>query len=408
MRICLLTTSTTTHMMGGTEVQAETLAAEAARQGHKVFVLTTAHPDGIKTERKSGYEVVYLDGTSHTMSRRTAPAWWKASAEAAAALCASEKVDIVWAENFAGLAYAAIPPSRRRPVVSIVNGLAVRGEIASNFNRISSFSEAFTFFTRYAAQTVLYYIPRFRALVRDSDLLVGVSNETVEALEMEFPGSAKKAVAILNPVDTGFFRPDPGLRKSGRERLGFVNDEVVLLMSGVLHKQKGMHLGLKVFAGLTAQFPAARLVITGDGPEKARLQELSVELGLSGSVTFCGMVPNPEMPVYYNLADIYLNPTLRIEGLPMVIIEAMACGLPGVVARIGGTGSSIEDGVSGFFCRPGDLRGLTDRLGQLLSDASLRARLGAGALKRAEETFAKETVLRRYIAESEKLLRGGR
>lgn len=407
MKICLLTTSTTAHRMGGTEVQEETLAAEAVRQGHQVFIVTSAHPQGISEETRHGYRVIYLSGTSHEMSRRDAPAWWTASARRTAELCEAEGIDVVWAENFSGLSYAAIPARQRRPVISIVQGLAVRGEVISNFNKISSAGELLYFLTRYAAQTLFYYIPRFRALVRDSDLLVGVSNETVAALESEYPGSGKKSVAILNPVDIVRFRPDPLLRLSGRERLGLPDGAVAVLMSGVLHKQKGMHLGLLAFAQLAARFPQARLIIAGDGPEKERLSSLAGELGIAARISFCGLVPNGEMPLYYNSADVYLNPTLRMEGLPLVLIEAMACGLPVITSKIGGTGSSIEDGKSGFFTRPGDSRGQAMKLERLLGDPALRARLGAAARLRAEAVFSKETVTRRYLEVSAGLL-GGR
>ncbi|MGD9642477.1 MAG: glycosyltransferase family 4 protein [Elusimicrobiales bacterium] len=407
MKICLLTTSTTAHRMGGTEVQAETLAAETARQGHQVFIVTTAHPRGIAEETRNGYRVIYLSGTSHEMSRKDAPVWWSASASRTAELCETEGIDIVWAENFSGLSYAAIPARQRKPVLSIVQGLAVRGEVISNFNRISTAGELLYLLTRYAAQTLFYYIPRFRALARDSDLLVGVSNETVAALEAEYPGSGKKTIAIFNPVDTERFRPAPELRRTGRERLGLPDGAVTVLMSGVLHKQKGMHLGLLAFAQVAARFPQARLIIAGDGPEKQRLAALAGELGIAARVTFPGLVPNEEMPLHYNSADIYLNPTLRMEGLGIVNVEAMACGLPVITSKIGGTGSSIEDGKSGFFTRPGDISGLAGRLEQLLGDPALRARLGADARSRAEAVFSKETVTRRYIEVSASLL-GGR
>ncbi len=406
MRICLLTTSTTAHQMGGTEVQAEILAAEAARQGHDVLIITTAHPKGLKAEERNGYRVIYLDGTSHTMSRRTAPDWWRASAERTEALCASGNMDVVWAANFSGLSYAALPRAARRPVISIVQGLAVRGEIASNFGRVSTPGELLYFLTRYAAQTLFYYIPRFRAMVRDSDLLIGVSNETVAALEKEFPESRGKSVAILNPVDTEVFRPDPRLRAEGRGKIGFSPKNSVVLMSGVLHKQKGVHLGLEAFAAVCREFPGARLAIAGEGPERARLQELCLDLGISGKVAFRGLVPNAEMPLYYNAADIFLNPTLRLEGLPLVLLEAMSCGLPCVTSRIGGTGSSIEDGKSGYFTEPGNTRELSAKLRILLAGNELRAGLSAGARTRAVEVFDKRRVLKEYISASRRVMDG--
>lgn len=398
MRICILSTATTAHQMGGTEVHAESLAAEAARQGHTVFVLTTAHPDGRRTEQKAGYTVNYLQGTSHRMSRREAPAWWKASAAAASGLCTAQKIDVVWAENFAGLSYAALPPAGRRPVISVVQGLAVRGEIASNFSRVSTPGELLYFLTRYAAQTAFYYIPRFRSMVRNSDLLIGVSNETALALAEEFPESAAKTKVIFNPVDTVLFRPDPGLREETRKRLGLTPGNTAILMSGVIHKQKGMHIGLEAFSSLTARFPEAKLLVIGDGPQRRELETASA--GLAGRVVFCGQKHNPEMPAYYNAADIYLNPTTRLEGLPVVMAEALACGLPCVVSRIGGTGSTIEHGKSGFFVEPGDAEDIRTRLESLLKDAGLRRSLSGAARDKALKDFDLKKNLAEYVSAS--------
>lgn len=406
MRIALLCTSTTLHRHGGTEIQAETLARLAAARGHSVFLLTTAHPDGTASERKDGYTVVYLEGTDYKMSRSGAAAWWKASAARTARLCEDERIDVVWAENFAGLAYAAIPRPARRPVISVVNGLAVRGEIASNFAGVSSAGELFYFLTRYAAQTLFYYIPWFRAMVRDSDLLVGVSRETAQALAEEFPGSGKKTRVILNPVNTALFRPDPGLREKARSELGLKSGSPVLLMSGVLHKQKGVHIGLSAFGALSREFPEARLLIVGDGPQLAELKAQAAGAGLDGKVLFCGPRPNSGMPFYYNAADVYLNPTLRQEGLGLVTVEALACGLPAVVSKIGGTGSTIDDGVSGFFVKPGDARAIAEKTAAILNAPDLHASMRAAARAKALKDFS-EANIDQYIGISKELAGSG-
>lgn len=402
MRICILTVATLTHRMGGSELHAETLASEAAALGHEVTLVTSSHPDGLPGEEKNGYKIVYLPGTHFSMSRAWARRWWPASTEALKRLRAEGKADVVWAENFSGLAYAALPRSERAPVVSIVNGLAVRGEIISNLNRISTAGELLYFLTRYAAQMVFYYIPRFRAMTRDSDLLVGVSRESSAAVTKEFPASIGRVRTILNPVNTSLFTPDPELRREGRRLLGIRDEETAVLMSGVVHKQKGMHLGLGVVAGLGEK---VRLVIVGDGPHRAQLEAKARELGLSERVIFCGMKQNREMPVYYNAADVYLNPTLRIEGLPLVVLEAMACGLPSVLSRIGGIPSAIDDGVNGFLVKPGDTAALSEKLCLLAGDQALRRSMGDNARKKALEVFDRKVVVRQYLAASEDLLK---
>lgn len=404
MRIGLVSTSTPLHRQGGTELQAESLARLAAARGHQVFWVTTAHPDGTETEERPGIRIFYLKDTNYRMSRAEAPAWWTASAAKLSRLCDEENIDVVWAENFAGLSYAAIPRGERKPVISIVNGLAVRGEIASNFNRVSSARELFHFLTRYAAQTLFYYIPRFRAMVRDSDLLVGVSRETTEALKKEFPSGSGKFRTIFNPVDTGLFRPDAELRKAARAEFGFTEENKVLIMAGVLHKQKGLHVGLEAFSRLRQAFPSARLLIVGDGPELPSLKAAAAGPGLSGAVSFAGARRNGEMPFFYNGADAYLNPTMRMEGLGLVTVEAMACGLPSVVSRIGGTASTITDGVSGFFVPPGDAAALAEKVLLLLKDTALAAAMGAAARTRAVAEFS-ESNIDRYLDLSRELTR---
>lgn len=404
MRICILTTSTTVHQAGGTEVQAESLAAEAARQGHTVFVLTSAHPEGLSAEKKNGYTAVYIPGTHFSMSRRWARRWRALSPAAAADLRTKEGIDVFWAENFAGLPYAALPRSGRAPVISIANGLAIKGEIASVFSTVSGPAGLAWFLTRYAGQLLFSYIPWYRALARDSDLLAAVSRETAAALEAELPASRGKTEVVYNPVDCSLFRPDAALRAEARRGLGLQPDQPAVLLSGVLHRQKGMHLGLKAFAALTGAFPSARLIIAGDGPERHRLERAARDIGPAGTVTFCGNIRNSEMPRIYNAADVYLNPTLRGEGLGMVNIEAMACGLPCVSSLSGGTGSTIDDGVSGYFAPRGDAAALAEKLSMLLADGGLRSGMGRAGREKALKVFEKSVTVGRYLAASERLL----
>lgn len=404
MRICVISTATTAHQMGGTEVHAEALAAEAARQGHTVLLVSSAHPAGIETEQKNGYEVRYLPGTDFSMSRQAARLWWEKSAFTLDALWKSWKFDVIWAENNAAKAYAALPRRRRAPVISIINGPGIIGGILSNFNRISTLSELLYFLTRYPAQQVFYGIPWFRATVKNSDLLAAVSLETAEALAFEFPSSRSKTIVLFNQADTQLFRPDAVLRAASRKELGFGEKETVVLMAGLLHKQKGVIEGLRAFADVARKHPEVRLLIVGDGPERKKLEAAAAAWGISGKTLFCGMLANSGMPRYYNAADIYLNPTLRHEGLPLVIVEAMACGLPSVISRIGGTGSTIDEGISGFYVKPGKEKELAEKLELLAGNPELRARLGEKAREKAVKAFDKKAILQKYISASLKLI----
>ncbi len=408
MNICLLSTSTPLHQVGGTELHAEILARLAAAKGHRVFWVTTASPDGRETEKKDGYRIDYLRGTSHRMSRKDAPAWWSASTEKILALKAEHGLDVIWAENLCGQHYAAFARAKAGvPLVSIINGLGIRGEVISNWNRVNSFSEIAWFFTRYAVQTLFYYLPWLNRTIRDSDLVVAISDESFLELGQEFPSARGKMIKIYNPIDTALFAPDKRKREAARHKLGVLPGEQLLLMTGVLHKQKGFHVGLKAFALLREEFPGLKLAIAGDGPEAGALKTAAERSGLSNAVTFTGNIPNRDLPEIYNAADIYLNPTLRKEGLALVILEAMACGLPSVISKIGGTGSTITDGVNGFFTSPGDSAGIAKKTAAILRDPALAAAMGAAAREKACADFSEKNI-GRYLEISEGLLKAGK
>jgi len=404
MKICILSTSTTAHTLGGTEIQAEALAAEASRLGHSVLVLTSASPAGLEREMKDGYEVRYLSGTHHSMTRHWVEPWYRESAAAIARLRAEKKIDVVWAENFSGLSYARLPPKDRAPLISIANGLAIRGELSSHYKALSGPADLAYFLTFYAAQLLFYYIPWFRAMARDSDLIAAVSRETAEAFESELPDSRGKTEVMYNPVDCSHFHPDPELRRRARKELGIAPESVVILMAGVMHRQKGMHIGLTAFAELAAQNPGALLLMAGDGPERPGLENIATRAGLSGRVRFLGLLPNSGMPYFYNAADIYLNPTTRAEGFGIVNAEAMACALPCIISRTGGTASTIDDAESGYFSEPGDAASIAGPLLRLAGDSALRADFGRTGRAKAVKIFDKKVVVGRYIEASERLL----
>lgn len=384
-------------------MHAEALAAEAARQGHEVLLVTSAHPAGLGTEKKNGYTVIYITGTDFSMSRSAARLWWEKSVSALTELWKDQRFDVVWAENNAARAYAALPRDQRAPVISIITG-TILGGILSNFNRLSTLRELLHFLTKYPAQLVLYTIPWFRATVKYSDMLAAVSPQTALALASEFPSSRAKTEVILNHMDTDVFRPDRGLRAAVREKLGLDGGKTVVMMTGILHKQKGLMTGLMCFADVSEKHPELRLLIVGDGPERENLEAAAAARGVTGKTIFCGKQKNGAMPGYYNAADIYLNPTLRHEGLPLVMLEAMSCGLPSVVSKIGGTAATIDDTVSGFFVKPGNTAELTEKLNLLAGDPELRDRLGNNARKKAVTVFDRTKILGQYVSASLRLI----
>jgi glycosyltransferase involved in cell wall biosynthesis len=318
-------------------------------------------------------------------------------------------LDVIWAENLAGRGY--LRRGRRRlgvPIISILQGLGIRGHLRSEWNRVRSAGELATFAGIVLPRALGVYARWFRAVVQGSDGVVGISDQTVAAARREVRVDPQKLTVIYDGVDTDRFRPDPEGRARVRAATGIAAEAPVVVMAGVLSKQKGMDIGLRVFAEVVAEGGDARMLIVGDGEEAVPLHELARDLGVAERVVFTGAVPNDAMPSYLQAGDVFLNATVRAEGLSIVTVEAMACGLPVIVSRGGGTESTAEDGVSGIFVTPGDSGEVAAALRGLLADPGRARAMGDAARARACARFSLETMLADYFTLTARVVRDAR
>ncbi len=125
------------------------------------------------------------------------------------------------------------------------------------------------------------------------------------------------------------------------------------------------------------------LRVVGDGSLRRDLPEVARRLGVEGLVSFSGAVSGAEMPAVYRAADLFVLPSL-VEGMPNVVLEAMASGLPVLATRIPGSEELVLHGKTGFLVPPSDPRALTDSLAALLEGDRLRAEMGLCARSQAE------------------------
>lgn len=148
---------------------------------------------------------------------------------------------------------------------------------------------------------------------------------------------------------------------------------------GRLDAVKGVTLLLEAFAALRARHPQARLTIAGDGPARALLERQAQ--GLGDAVRFAGYLDEPAVGRLLEEADMLVLPSFA-EGLPVVLMEALASRIPVIATQVAGVPELVQDGISGFIVPPGDVETLVARLDQLLRDPALCARMGAaGRLK---------------------------
>jgi glycosyltransferase involved in cell wall biosynthesis len=153
---------------------------------------------------------------------------------------------------------------------------------------------------------------------------------------------------------------------------------VVILFVSRLVTEKGLDVVMGVMKGLEARGIAHRTVIVGDGPERSRL-----ESSLPNAV-FEGHLSGEPLATAYASSDVFLFPS-DTETFGNVTLEALASGLPAVVADATGSNALVADGVNGFLATPRDTSAFESRVEQLILDRNLRARMGSAARAGAEE-----------------------
>lgn len=154
-----------------------------------------------------------------------------------------------------------------------------------------------------------------------------------------------------------------------------------LLFVGRLAAVKGVPVLFRALQDVGSDHPDLHLTLIGDGPERRALEDQARAMGLSGMVTFAGYKGQAEVAQALRETDILVLPSFA-EGLPVVLMEALAARVPVLTTRIAGVGELVEDGISGRLVAPGDPVALTDALRALL-DATPEERAAMGAAGRA-------------------------
>ena len=157
-----------------------------------------------------------------------------------------------------------------------------------------------------------------------------------------------------------------------------------ILHVGRMGFEKNVDVVLRAFAGLVDELAGVTLTIVGDGPAMESLRKLTDELGVAGSINFLGMVPRNKLAEIYRKHDVFVTAS-DMETLGLVVLEAMACGLPVVGVRKYALPDMINSGNNGYLVDPGDWEGMTRFLKIILTDPRLNERLGRQARREAEK-----------------------
>lgn len=195
--------------------------------------------------------------------------------------------------------------------------------------------------------------------------------------------SGRRSVTIRN----GISRPLPTCdRQQTRSLLGLADENVMVVTIARFTPQKGYGQLLGAAPQVLGKFPETRFILIGDGPGKAAMQGLAAEREIDAAMLFLGA--RDDIPDLLAAADIFVLPSL-FEGLPLVILEAMAMALPIVATRIGGTLEALGADYP-WLVEPGDSVALANALDTALGDAETRGALGQRNRQRYEHQFTAE------------------
>lgn len=351
-------------ILGGIEGHIQSLAEAQAAAGHQVTVLVT-NPDGQRSEEElNGVRVVRLPRLATAISTPLTLGF----------------IPYLRKEN-PQVTHLHFP----YPVAELSQLVAGRGQpyvISYHSDIIRPRQQVF----------LRFYRPLLRRVLRGARRIL-VASPSYSKTSPFLQSVADKCVIVPYGIDPlPFLEASPRYAKGDRPRIFF-------------HGRHRYYKGVEVLLQAMTQI-AADLWIGGDGEMRSEWVELTVELGLEDKVRFFGDIPRYELPGVYASVDLFVLPsTLRAEAFGIVLLEAMAAGLPCVTTELGtGTSFIVQDGLTGLVVPPGEPNALAGAIRRLLEDPDLRVRMGAAGQERVMGEFTIEEMLERVKAVYEEVV----
>lgn len=241
--------------------------------------------------------------------------------------------------------------------------------------------------------TLLGQHPSFRSITRfsilKSDGLTAVSHYLKEETERNFGVDGEQIRVIPNFIDTELYR-------RGRvpcHRVKFAkDDEKILMHMSNFRRVKRVEDVLEIFARVSKKIPS-RLVMVGDGPDRARAEQRAEELGILERAMFIGK--HASVDELLACADLFLLPS-ESESFGLAALEAMACCTPVLASRVGGLPEVVEDGGCGYLFPVGDIEAMVDGAVEILSSEDQWRMMSARGREIAEECFSAKAIVDIY------------
>ncbi|MCK4744587.1 glycosyltransferase family 4 protein [Candidatus Parcubacteria bacterium] len=210
-----------------------------------------------------------------------------------------------------------------------------------------------------------------------------------------FKKYSDKFAEVSFSVDLNRFHPRP-LTSNLLKKYEIKESEKIILFVGGLdqaHYFKGVNFLIKAFYKLTQKLDNIRLIIVGDGDMKFEYEQVAFNFGLRDEVIFAGQADNDDLARFYNLSDIFVLPSIdKSEAFGIVLLEAMASGIPVIASNLPGVRSVVENGINGFLAKPKDAGDLAKKMHRVLKDKELKKNMGVNGRKIAEKKYSPEII----------------
>jgi glycosyltransferase involved in cell wall biosynthesis len=218
------------------------------------------------------------------------------------------------------------------------------------------------------------------------------TGETIRQLLIRAAGvKPSKVISVPTGVDLEQFDPLRGDGEAVRKELGIAKDIPLIGMVAVLRSWKGHRLFLEAVPLVLEKVPQARFLIVGDGPQEGNIQRWIEEMGLKEMVVMTGH--REDIPEVLAALDVVVSASTAAEGVPQVLVQALAMKKPVVATDVGGVGEIIRDRETGLLVPPGNPKALAEAALAILSNPEVANALGRQGRELVERSYRLEKML---------------
>jgi len=232
------------------------------------------------------------------------------------------------------------------------------------------------------------YLGITRFAIEESDAVTAISNNLREETERQFE--------IRNPIEViyNFVNCDKYIRRTDPElrRTYAADQEKILIHLSNFRPVKRITDVVEIFAQVNQKVPS-KLLMVGDGPDRAAAEHLAVKRKVYQNTLFLGKQDNVEEIL--GIADVLLLPS-EMESFGLAALEAMACEVPPIATRVGGLPEVVTHGVDGFLAEVGDVKAMAEYATRLLENPSLHAEVSQAARQTARKRFCASLIIPKY------------